>query len=65
MLVRQMFNMGATAYLTKPVRWEELWEVINKHVTFPELTQVQSAVDSSWFDRKPVRAGDGCVLVCV
>jgi CheY-like chemotaxis protein len=39
-LKRKMFNLGAAAFLTKPVRWEELWEELQKHITPPEIAMV-------------------------
>lgn len=32
-LKRTMLNLGATSFLTKPVRWDDLWRELREHVT--------------------------------
>ncbi|MCA9187220.1 MAG: response regulator [Pirellulaceae bacterium] len=35
-LKHKMFSLGASSFLTKPVRWEVLWSEIQKHVLPPK-----------------------------
>lgn len=37
-LKRKMYNLGASAFLTKPVRWIDLWNELRKHVNLPVLS---------------------------
>lgn len=34
-LKQKMYKLGAAAFLTKPVRWEDLWQELQQHVTVP------------------------------
>lgn len=35
-LKKNMLNLGATAFLTKPIRWEKLWKELRRHITLAE-----------------------------
>ena len=40
-LRRRMLQLGADAFLTKPLRWQELWSVLQPYVEQPPLEQPQ------------------------